>query len=72
MRHSPHGWRGLPCRWCRRLCRHPRLMAGPYLRYHSPTRHPGAELVIYPGEGRSHLLWTWLGARRRVRIRRVG
>lgn len=69
MNDHPHGWRGLPCRWCRRLCRRPR--PGQHLRYHSPTRHPGAVQVAYPGERHSHNLWTWLGARRRVRIVRA-
>ena len=74
MTRHPHGWRGLPCRRCRQLCRHPRRYDGSgmaHLRYHSPTRHPGAWLFAYPGEKDGHNLWTWLGARKRVRIVRA-
>jgi len=67
-RNHPHGWRGLRCGWCRRICRTPRRN-GQHLRYHSPHRHPGARLVVFLSErGGQHHLWTWRGTRRRTRI----
>ena len=69
-----HSWRGLPCHWCRQWCRRPRRYDGSgtaHLRFHSPIRRPGAVLVAYPGERFGHHLWTWLGARKRVRIVRA-